>query len=127
LVQLARFPWKNNISNQLQTDDPVRAFGYRAEFLERRKHDPGETKFDATALGKLPLKEVAKLFSQMEDCEQFRVNRSTGTADLQGCREVLRLNISGKCSQVASHSRLPARTTKRHHSHDEATYYGPYR
>ena len=60
------FSWRDSRGKQHQqsteTDDPVKAFGYRTEFLERQKTGQEEVKSEEPAIGKLPLREVAKLF-----------------------------------------------------------------
>jgi integrase len=62
------FTWRDSRGKQHQqsteTDDPKQAFPYRADFLEKRKTAQELVQSPQARMGKLPLREVAKLFFQ---------------------------------------------------------------
>jgi hypothetical protein len=59
LVQLARLARESNIDNPLRRAIPVKAFAYRAEFMEKRSQDIDEGASKSVDTSKLPLRKVA--------------------------------------------------------------------
>src|SRR5947209_6012423 len=60
------FSWRDTRGKQhrqsTETDDSVKAFAFRTQFMERRSQNLEEVKSQSAEMGKLPLKRVAELY-----------------------------------------------------------------
>ena len=86
------FKWRDDRGKQRQstgTDDPVQAFAFRQEFIEKQQQKI-EVKCAPAEMGKWPLKKAAEEYLQLENGKQLRGDCGSGEKDFQTCREILR-------------------------------------
>lgn len=64
----------SNTRRSTGTDDPVQAFGFRQELMEKQKQKVGEVKCASAEVSKRPLKKAAEEYFNLENSKQLGRN-----------------------------------------------------